>query len=217
MFAKVRNPRSDGKTKVPFSVYLKFTAPEKVKGREVLYVANLHGGWLRAHETGARGIATFELNPTGHWAMRENRHPITETGILRLLEQLIEKGKAVEKCPREEFEVTLGASEIETHKCQSLQIVHTNRDHDFDFHIVRIDIDDKLGVPIHYEAFDWPLQKGGKPVLLEAYSYLDLKLNVKLTDDDFQYDNSAYAYPRRVIREGSLAFRSLGFLEELFQ
>ena len=72
-------------------------------------------------------------------------------------------------------------------------------------------------MPIHYEAYDWPAQTGGEPVLLESYTYSDLKFNVDLKDEDFHYDNSAYSFPKRVIREGSLMFRSLGYLEGLFQ
>lgn len=214
MFAKICNPRTESGTTIPLSIYLRFIEPANVKGREVLYVEGQHGGWLRAHEVGNLGIATFELNPTGPWAMRDNLHPITDTGILRLLEQLIEKGKAARKCPREEFQVTLGESEIDGHKCQSLQIVHKNHDHDFNFHIVRIDADNELNIPIHYAAYDWPLPPNEKPELIESYTYTELKLNVGSKAEDFQYDNSAYSFPKRVIREDSLVFRSLGFLEK---
>ena len=49
--------------------------------------------------------------------------------------------------------------------------------------------DDELQIPIRYESYDWPQKEGGQPVLLEEYTYTDLKVNVGLTDKDFDPDN----------------------------
>lgn len=34
-----------------------------------------------------------------------------------------------------------------------------------------------------------------KPVLEEEYTYMDVKLNVGLTDEDFDPDNKTYQFP----------------------
>ena len=38
----------------------------------------------------------------------------------------------------------------------------------------------------------WPREEGGRPVLMEEYTYLDLKLNVGLTDADFSQSSLDY-------------------------
>ena len=53
-------------------------------------------------------------------------------------------------------------------------------------------MDNELQIPIHYEAYDWPEQQDGQAVLLEQYTYRDIKLNVGLDDTDFQHTNPKY-------------------------
>ena len=55
-------------------------------------------------------------------------------------------------------------------------------------------IDKELNVPIRYAAYGWPEKKGGKPTLEEEYTYLNMKLNVGLTDADFNHENPKYNY-----------------------
>ena len=64
----------------------------------------------------------------------------------------------------------------------------------FDFHIAQIYIDTELNVPVRYAAFAWPEVGEEKPVLLEEYTYLNMKLNVGLTDADFDEHNSKYNF-----------------------
>ena len=67
----------------------------------------------------------------------------------------------------------------------------------FRFHLARIFIDDELQVPIRYAAYLWPAREGGKPVLDEEYTYLNLKLNNGFTDRDFDYRNEKYRFVKR--------------------
>ena len=55
-------------------------------------------------------------------------------------------------------------------------------------------VDEELNIPVRYEAYDWPAQPGDEMQLLEEYSYLDVKLNVGLTDADFDDKNPAYSF-----------------------
>jgi outer membrane lipoprotein-sorting protein len=78
--------------------------------------------------------------------------------------------------------------------CISITVMHPQRRTAFIFHIARIFIDKELMVPLHYEAYDWPEQPAGPPVLLESYTYTDLKQNPGLTDEDFNPRNPAYHF-----------------------
>lgn len=49
-------------------------------------------------------------------------------------------------------------------------------------------------MPVRYAAYSWPSRPGGGPELIEEYTYLNLKLNPGLTDQDFDYHNPEYNF-----------------------
>jgi hypothetical protein len=79
-------------------------------------------------------------------------------------------------------------------QCTCLQVLHPQRRPELDFHVARIFIDDRLGIPVRYEAYDWPAAEGSQPQLIEAYTYLDVQVNVGLTDADFDHENAEYNF-----------------------
>ena len=92
MRAKIRHEQRDGdKVTVPFSVYIKFLKPEKIAGREVIYVKGRNNGDLIARRGGRRSPnMTVQLEPDNPLAMDGNRYPITEIGVVTLIQRLIE-------------------------------------------------------------------------------------------------------------------------------
>jgi len=195
MFAKVRNSKvKDGEVVVPFSVYLKFLKPDSIKGREVIWVEGANDGKLIAHEAGLLGIKRFNLAPDGFIAMLGQRYPIHMIGIQNLVEELIVKGEKDLK--HDECEVKFYKNaKVGKRVCTLIEVLHpVERDY-FEFYRARIFIDDKLKVPVRYAAWSWPLEPGGQPQLIEEYTYLNLKLNVGLTDKDFDPDNGNYKFP----------------------
>ena len=48
--------------------------------------------------------------------------------------------------------------------------------------------------PTSEAAYDWPESAGGEPVLLEAYTFRNIKVIVGLTDLDFDPANPAYHF-----------------------
>lgn len=188
MFAEIRNRKVvDDKIVTPLSVYLYFLKPTNIKGREVIYVEGQNNGKMVAHEGGLLRIApAVWLHPTGPIAMRGQLYPITDIGIETLIDKLIEKGERDRKRGECEVEFIKGAK-INGRVCTVLQVKHPTPRPWFDFHIARIFIDDELQLPIRYAAYTWPKAEGDKPVLLEAYTYLNLKLNVNLKNSDFNH------------------------------
>ncbi|MBW3598809.1 MAG: DUF1571 domain-containing protein [Planctomycetes bacterium] len=196
MFAKIRNGKEvDGREVVPFSVYLSFLKPDEIKGREVIYVKGHNGNKLCGHEGGLKGkwLPTVWLPPDGAFAMRGQRYPIYDIGIENLVEKLIEKGETQRKYPNVDVKFYNNAK-VNGRSCTCIQLLHPERHADLDFHVARIYIDDELKLPIRYEAYDWPKTASGKPELLEEYTYIDLKINVGLTDADFDVKNPNYAF-----------------------
>jgi hypothetical protein len=194
MFLKIRNRKTDeGKLIVPLSVYMKFLEPPSKAGREVIWVEDRNDGKLVGHEAGLLNLMRANLNPNGPFAMMGNRYPISEIGIENLVQRLIEKGqrdRSLEPC-----DVQIRAATVEGRQCTLIEVKHPERRPYFDFHIARIFIDDELNIPIRYAAYSWPEADGGEPVLLEEYTYLDVRLNVGLSDADFDPDNPDYDFP----------------------
>ncbi|MGO9109387.1 MAG: DUF1571 domain-containing protein, partial [Thermoguttaceae bacterium] len=85
-------------------------------------------------------------------------------------------------------------AKINDRVCTCTQVVHPIPRKNFLFNVARIFVDDNLNIPIRYEAYDWPKVAGGAPELIEAYTYLNMKLNVGLTDADFDIHNPAYRF-----------------------
>lgn len=192
---KIRTRReADGKVIRPLSAYLKFNEPRSARGREVIWTEGANDNKLIAHEGGLLNLLRVELDPNGRLAMIDNKYPITEIGLTRLIEKLIEKGERDRKvgpCEVQVFE----DQHVGDRTCRLVQVTHPDKDARFDFHIAQVFIDVERMIPLRYAAFLWPTEPGGEPQLEEEYTYLDVQLNVGLSDIDFDPDNSAYNYP----------------------
>ncbi len=188
MFVKVRHK--------PFSVYMYFMGPPELKGREVIYVEGQNDGKMWAHGTGVQKtlFRTVSLVPDGVIAMRGQRYPLTELGLLNLVDRLIEVAQDDIKYGECDVKFFEGA-EINNRKCTVIQVVHPVPRRNFLFHVARIFIDDELNIPIRYEAHDWPKNPGDPPQLMEEYTYVNLKLNNGFTDADFDIRNPNYSFP----------------------
>ncbi len=194
-FAKIRHRRegADGE-RIPLGVYLRFQEPPSMAGREVIWVEGRNDGRMIAHEGGLLGIARLRLDPTSLLAMAGNRYPITEIGIERLLERLVELGERNRR--RDECEVALERGIlVDGIPCTRIEVRHPRPREHFDFHLAEVYLDERRLVPLRYASYDWPRTPGGPPVLVEEYAFEDLRLNVGLTDADFDPDNPEYDFP----------------------
>lgn len=194
IYVKFRSERvNHDEVVVPFSVYMKFLGPKRMKGREVLFVEGDNDGDMLARQPGRRASIDLSVDPHGDLAMRNNRYPITEFGIENLLGRLIEV--AVEDMRYDDCEVNIyRGAKVDGRSCTGYEVKHPIRGPGFRFHLARVFVDDELGVPVRYAAYDWPAEQGGAPQLLEEYTYRRLNLNVGLTDEDFQRANPAYGF-----------------------
>ena len=181
---------------VPFSVYLKFRWPKKISGQQAIYVQGQNDNKLVAHGVGGeRILGTQKLDPKGFIAMRGNKYPITDIGILNLVDKLLEVGRRDAKYGECEVNYYDEDVAVDDRPCTLIEVVHPFPRKNFQFHIARIYVDKELNLPIRYESYDWPKKEGDDPILIEAYTYRNIKINVGLTDADFDPKNPAYNYP----------------------
>jgi hypothetical protein len=187
MFAKIRQQ--------PFSVYLYFLGPDSVKGQEVIYVDGVNDGNMLAHAgSGVRAmVGTVSLKPQSMLAMAGNRYPITELGVENLTRRLLEVAQHDKQFGECDVNFYPNAK-VNGRICTCIQVTHPVPRRNFRFHLARVFIDDELTIPIRYEAYDWPQQPGGQPVLMEEYTYMNVKINNGFTDADFDPRNTAYKF-----------------------
>ena len=186
MFVKIRQQ--------PFSVYTYFLGPERKKGQEAIYVQGKDGNKIVGHGVGIQKVVgTVRLDPFGALAMRDNRYPITEIGLFNLTDKLITIGE--KDMLKGECEVkTFPGAKINGRVCTCIQVTHPIPRRDFLFNVARIFYDDEMRLITRYEAYDWPKESGGQPVLTEEYTYVNVKINNNFTDADFDETNPAYGY-----------------------
>ena len=179
----------------PASIYFKFQAPNR--GREAIYVEGRHDGRVLAHDVGiGKWIAgTMKLDPQGSMAMGASRHPITEAGIGPLIETVAQRW-ADELTPGESLVTIHAGMHVDGRPCTMIESVHPHRQPGFLFHRVNLYIDCELGLPTRFEAYDWPRHPGASPELVEEYAYRDLRLDVGLSDEDFDPANKHYSFGR---------------------
>ncbi|HWE35673.1 MAG TPA: DUF1571 domain-containing protein [Isosphaeraceae bacterium] len=188
MAMKVRNR--------PFAVYFKFLAPRA--GKEVVFAEGRHDGKVIAHngDWTRRLIPRLAVAPTDRLALADSRHPITDAGLVRLTEKLI----AFRRLDLEDDEaVTILDRTTTDDGTARLRSIHThpNKNDDRPFARVEILYDPVTGLPVSISSFEWPRPGRDGPLdLAEHYAYHDLRLDVPLTDLDFDPANPAYAFSR---------------------
>ena len=179
----------------PFSVYVNYLAPDRLRGQEGLYVHGHNDNLLLAHPNGLKGrlVGTFRLDPVGKWAMEGNRYPVTDLGLKRMAESWLKESKHDLQFVRCSVRIAAGAK-IEGRPCTCIELVRQTRHDDVPFQLTRLYIDAQLRLPVRYEAYEWPAQHGGEPVLAEEYTYLDVSPNRQFADFDFDVQNPEYNF-----------------------
>ena len=174
------------KFRKPFQVYLKWVGEARA-GRELLYAEGWNENRLMAHEGGVLGFITLSLDPDGALALRHSRHPVTDTGIGRMLEVVSESmHRAVAAGELEIVDVaptpsTGGVRGGSRGACRGPRqgLLRRARGHG-------LDLESKL--PIQIAIYD------AEGRLTEKYGYEHLQLNVGLTELDFEPTNPDYRF-----------------------
>lgn len=197
LWMKVRERRTnDDELTVPFGVYLKFLKPASVAGREVLYVEGERSGDMLVRKGGiVTPYVTLRIDPEGAQAKRASHHPVTQSGLRYMLEEL----KA-----RMEEEIKHGICDVTEYKdakmngrpCRHLVLQHQERHPELNFHSARVFLDEELGLPVYFAAYGWPHQEGEEPRLLEEFVFTKIRVNPGFTEEDFQEENREYGFRR---------------------
>jgi hypothetical protein len=181
----------------PRRVYLRFSSPDALAGREVIWGQDLYDGKMAVHEVGMLfQLKTIWLNPNGMIAMQGQRFPISEVGLVKLVEKLIERGQQ----DIDNLDVSITQVDDHLFDGRPAELIRVKRKTPSgeaeDFSLAEIVVDDERQLIVAYRSFGWPATPDEDAPLLESYGYYDLKTNVGLTDTDFDVKNLAYGFPR---------------------
>lgn len=181
----------------PFSVYMSYHEPKGLKGQEVIWVDGKNDGRIVGHTGGILSlVGTLRILPNSKRAMQGNRHPVTELGLLHMVEEAVRNVPVDIERGFTDFEFKTGEM-IDGRSCTLFVITRRERDpgdKDPKFHSDKMWLDDETHVPIYYLKYEWPEKEGDPPVQVEEYRHLDLKFNNGFTDADFDEKNPAYHY-----------------------
>jgi hypothetical protein len=190
MFMKLRHQ--------PFGVYLRFV--DQNAGREVMFAGPTYKNMMMAHEapgTLSAIVGTISLEPTSPRAMAEGRHPITEIGMAKMMDSLLGQWEGEMKVndPQDPkvfyYPNAKLAGQIE---CQAAITRHENPKHQFRFYETRVFFDKKSNFPIRLEQYGFPDSAHPEGYLVEQYIYTNIKVNVGMTDADFDIHNRNYRF-----------------------
>jgi hypothetical protein len=179
----------------PFSVYAHTLGPVQPKGQEAIYVEGRNGGKVQAHTTGFkhRLVGTLSLDPTCNEMMTGCRYPMTTAGFENMLTGIVKMYQEESRFPENDVQIFSGAK-VDGRSCTCVQNTHSAQRAEFPFQMTRIFYDDENGLPIRWEAYEFPKQQGAQPQLVEEYTYRNMRVNVGLTDRDFDTNNDQYGY-----------------------
>ncbi len=180
----------------PFSVYFKWVQP--FDGREVIYVSGKYDNKLVVHSTGVEKLVggTVAMDPRDERALENSRHDITESGLPNLTTRLVTRWETERQLGRTSVEVRDNAK-VDGRVCWCVKTVHPNDPRRYSYYRTRVFFDKEHGLPIRFEAYDWP-RRGSTTdgELVEEYTYRDLRFNQNLTAMDFNIENPKYNFGR---------------------
>lgn len=179
----------------PQSIYFKFVRPHA--GREAIFVAGRNSNRVVVHDVGIGKLlaGTLELDPRGDRAMEDNRHPVTEAGLGHLIETVYERWNAEMKAGETKV-VIVPNTRVGDRLCTMIESMHPQRAPQYMFHKVKLYVDHENGLPIRFEAYDWPRRAGAPAELLEEYTYHNLRINPGLSQHEFDPSNAQYSFGR---------------------
>lgn len=172
----------------PFSVYMKWLAPQQSVGQEVSYIHGWNNNQMRVHSPGILGAVGFvSIDPRDPRAMEASRHAITEAGIGNLIGQLRTSWEQERRWNK--TQVRVAEYEFNKRRCTRVEAVHPERNpRQYSSYRTIVYFDKEVHLPVRVELYDWPM-RGGAPEgdLQECYSYVDLRFNLGLSDRNFRY------------------------------
>lgn len=171
----------------PFSVYMRWIAPASSKNQEVCFVLGRNNNMMRvrSHKLGGgKLLGWMSVDPNDSRVMEHSRHNIYEAGLGNLIEQTIKHWQMEKQLGK--TQVKMAEYTYDKRRVVRIETTRTERQPQFYCYRSVLYVDTETKLPLRTENYDWP--RAGGPAegdLLEMFSYFDVRLNVGLTEQDF--------------------------------
>jgi outer membrane lipoprotein-sorting protein len=185
-----KQERVNGKLKEKSEVIFKYKKPSRYYMKwpqdsiEAIYAEGrydnrmvIHGGWLLK-------FLSVAVDPA--IALESNRHTLLEADIGQIL-KVVESNYRLARTHKNAQITFKGIAHLEGREVMVFNGLFPP-DEGFYGHRIRVDIDRENHLPIRITVHGW------EDELLERYHYTDLALNVGLTEEDFDINNSSYLF-----------------------
>lgn len=181
----------------PFSVYMKWQSGAD-RGQQAIFVEDQNEGNLLVQPGGIKGRLTgvLTLDPEGTLAMASSRHPVTQIGLLKLAEKILDFQKEdLERGHGFKCELLDNATFGER-PCYIFTCVYESEEYNQHYRKSVIYVDKELSMPVCVKNFCWAKDANPETIddetLLEFYAYTELELMQKLETADFDATNRKY-------------------------
>lgn len=195
----IRQERTDGRLFPKEEIFVKFMKPYSIylkwignvhKGREALYVEGKNNNKIVAHEGGFFGIITLTIDPYSSLAMWGNRHPITELGfgtIINIAKKDINQAIQINDKDYKYYE--RGEYKIfgKYMKVYERIAPKDKKDIYYSYKFVSF-VDKEYHLPLIIANWDFDNK------LMEKFMFKEIKINVGLTEKDFDPKNKEYRF-----------------------
>jgi len=176
----------------PQCIYFSFQTVHQ--GREAIYHPARFADKIIAHEGGWKGYVagTMHLDPKGRMAMSDNRHPVTQAGLDKMIARIHDNWHRHLQ-PQHIVKIERGVV-LDNRSTTLVQTRHGRKEDEFEYHVVQLYFDDELRLPVRFVGYDWPHRINEAPPLVEDYRFRNLRLNVGLNEQDFDPKNPLYKF-----------------------
>lgn len=190
----------------PFSIYMKWNEGGDI-GRELLYVEGLHDNRMLVKKGGQVGdmLPTFKVVPDGEIAMRESRYPVTTSGLLKLVEKILEYSNRDLKLDEGVACQFLPDQKIDGRMCHVIRTDYDCAEVDPEYRTSLIFVDKVTALPICVKNYGWSDRCGAPEsandklsddTLIEFYAFTGMRYQSRLPPVEFDQANSLYRFHR---------------------
>jgi len=142
------------------------------------------GGWKKR-------LGWMNLDPHSSIAMQESRYPITDLGLLRLTEQLIERYRPYADATEGVECAWLPDEMIGERPCRVFTVSSASPEDNPEYRSSTVWLDQEWSIPLAVTNTGWETNATNREGLLEHYVYEDVRFNRRLSSRDFAADSSA--------------------------
>jgi hypothetical protein len=163
----------------PFSVYMRWLAPDKFKGQEVAFVAGKNNNKMRVKSNvlGSNIVGFVSIDPSDPRVLQHSRHTILEAGLATMIDQNLKHWQISRSVGK--TKVTVGESTYNKRNCFRVEITALDAAAASYCYRTVIYMEKESKIPIRMENYD------ANNELIEMFSYADLRFNTDLRDEFF--------------------------------